>query len=289
MKKIVCFWLLTFSHLALAEGEWHALLNKSLSDWDTYISFKHKISYDGSAPKDEKGTLILPIGLNTGNSELNVFTTLEEEGQTVLRVSGEYYGAVTSKQEYQNYHLKLKVRWGDKKWEPRINKLKDGGILYHAVGEHGKEHFRSWMVSQEFQIMQGHMGDYWKQATTAIDVRAYLPEYIMNPVADESQPFIAVGEGEKVEGFVLRKENHERPHGQWNQLELITFNGKSLHIVNGHVVMVLQNSRNVLEHGTEPLIKGKLQLQSEAAEVFYKDILIREIGSLPEQYRRFFQ
>lgn len=41
--------------------------------------------------------------------------------------------------------------------------------------------------------MQGHIGDYWKQATSAIDIRAYLPEHIMNPVADESQQFIKVG------------------------------------------------------------------------------------------------
>ncbi len=39
------------------------------------------------------------------------------------------------------------------------------------------------MLSQELQIMEGHMGDYWCQVTSAMDIRAYTPEYIMKPIA----------------------------------------------------------------------------------------------------------
>ena len=83
--------------------------------------------------------------------------------------------------------------------------------------------------------MQGHLGDYWSQATSAIDIRAYLPEYIMNPVASETQPFLSVGHEQPIKGFVLRSENQELD-GQWNELELICYEGQSLHIVNGKVV-----------------------------------------------------
>ncbi|OAV67313.1 hypothetical protein Barb4_02517 [Bacteroidales bacterium Barb4] len=38
----------------------------------------------------------------------------------------------------------------------------------------------------------------------------------------------------------------------------------------------------------QPLDEGKLLLQSEAGEVFYKDIRIKEIGGIPEQYRHYF-
>ncbi|WP_281252992.1 hypothetical protein [Pseudocolwellia agarivorans] len=44
-------------------------------------------------------------------------------------------------------------------------------------------------------------------------------------MADESQSFINVETNEKIKGFVLRKENFERPIGQWNELELICFEG----------------------------------------------------------------
>jgi hypothetical protein len=289
MKFALLGLLISICFSVNAQNGWTPLLDTDLSNWDTYISFKHKDGYDGSPPKDALGNLIEPIGLNTQNEQLNVFSTTEIDDEVVVRVSGEYYGALTTKETYQNYRLKLKFRWGELKWEPRLHKLKDSGILYHAIGEHGKEHFRSWMISQEFQIMQGHIGDYWNQVTTAIDIKAYLPEYIMNPVADENQPFLPVGKGEKTKGFVLRKDNHENPHGQWNELELVTFNGKSLHIVNGHVVMVLQNSRNVIDGVSKPLIAGKIQLQSEAAELFYKDIYIKKIEALPPEFVRFFE
>jgi len=198
MQRFIVISLLVVICSACSNTQWKPLLDDDLSQWDTYLSYKHSTDYDGSIPTDSNGDVIQAIGLNKGNDKFKVFTLIEQNNQPVLRVSGEVYGAVTSKQVYQNYHLKLKVRWGDKKWTPRKNKLMDSGILYHAVGEHGKEHFRSWMLSQEFQIMQGHMGDYWSQANSAIDIRAYLPEYIMNPVADETQPFLKVGMNEPI-------------------------------------------------------------------------------------------
>ncbi|NCP64562.1 MAG: DUF1080 domain-containing protein [Paraglaciecola sp.] len=287
--RLACFYaLLSCLSLPALGAQWQSLLDPSLSQWDTYLSYKHKESYDGSMPLDENGNAIPPIGLNTGNDTYQVFTVSQEDGQPVLRVSGEIYGAVTSKESYRNYHLRLKFRWGQKKWPPRENMLRDSGILYHAIGEHGQEYYRSWMLSQEFQIMRGHIGDYWQQASSAIDIRAYPPEYIMNPVADETQPFIKVGKGEAINGFVMRKENAEKPFGQWNTLELICFEGQSLHIVNGQVVMVLKNSRYLDDGINKPLVEGKIQLQSEAAEVFYKQIEIKALASLPAQYTGLF-
>ena len=107
--------------------------------------------------------------------------------------------------------------------------------------------------------MEGHMGDYWSQANSAIDIKAFIPEYIMNPVADVSQPFIGLGRGEEIAGFCLRSANYENYPGQWNTLELICFEDKSIHIVNGHVVMVLKNSRYVEDGKSIPLTKGKIQ------------------------------
>lgn len=287
MRWISLWMLVVAPHLAASD--WQQLLDPQLSQWDTYLSYRHQPGYQGDIPKDAQGQPIAPIGLNTGNDRFKVFTVQQEQGEPVLRVSGEIYGALTSKQQYRNYHLSLQFRWGELKWPPRLQLLKDSGILYHAVGEHGKEYWRSWMLSQEFQIMQGHTGDYWSQASSAIDIRAFLPESIMNAVADERQPFLAVGAGEKNQGFVLRKDNHELPDGQWNTLELICFEGQSLHIVNGQVVMVLRNSRYRDEQGqVQPLMQGKLQLQSEAAEVFYRRIQLKSLSRLPAQYQALF-
>jgi hypothetical protein len=37
-----------------------------------------------------------------------------------------------------------------------------------------------------------------------------------------------------------------------------------------------------------PLTKGKIQLQSEASEVFYKNIQIKKLNALPKEYAEIF-
>ncbi len=277
--------VILWSCQAPSQAEWTPLLDNQLSQWERYLSYAHKPGYDGSQPTTEAGIVIEPIGANpTG---YDVFTVKTENGAPMLRVSGEYYGALTTRQTYRNYHLRLSFKWGEDIYDPRKELLKDSGILYHAQGPDGAEHWRSWKLSQELQIMQGHLGDYWNQANSAIDVRAFIPEYIMSPAADLSQDFIAVGAGQDIQGYVMRSVNHEIEN-DWNQIELISYEGQSLHIVNGHIVMALRNSRYIKDGESRPLRDGQIQIQSEAAEIFYKEIEIKEITNMPEHYREIF-
>jgi hypothetical protein len=285
-STLILFLLFVLNQDALTQDTWTDLLDINLSHWGKYLSYRHKPGYNGNIPKDEKGNLIKPIGYNT--DETQVFSVIKEDNDLVLAVSGEIYGCVFTKAEYANYHFQVSVKWGNKKYEPRLDKLKDSGILYHSIGEAGAEYWRSWMLSQEFQIMEGHMGDYWSQATSAIDIRAFLPEGKMNSIASAQQPFLSFGAGSP-EGFCMRSENRESPANEWTRLDLISFEGKSLHIVNGQVVMILKNSRYVKDGKTLPLTKGKIQLQSEAAEVFFKGIRIREITALPKEFEKYFE
>jgi hypothetical protein len=49
--------------------------------------------------------------------------------------------------------------------------------------------------------------------------------------------------------------------------------------------MVLYNSSQIDTDGKEiPLTKGKIQLQAEGAEVYFKNIRIRPLEQLPEKY-----
>jgi len=269
------------------DTKWTNLIDENLTEWDTYLSFKHKDSYDGTPPLDSTGKKIEPIGLNKPG--YNIFTTQVENGETIIRVDGEYYGCLATKKEYENYHFQLKYKWGEKKWVPRLDRMKDSGILYHSVGDFGVEHWRSWMMSQEFQIMEAHSGDFWSQATSAIDIRAYKSESGLNPMAHESQDFLKFGADADNRKYCLRGNNYESAHDEWTTLDLICFNGKSLHIVNGEVVMILQNSRYINEAGEAiPMTKGKIQLQSEAAELFFKDVKIRPLEKLSEEHLALF-
>ena len=53
--------------------------------------------------------------------------------------------------------------------------------------------------------------------------------------------------------------------------------------------MILRNSRYVQDGDKIPMIKGKIQLQSEASELFYKNIEIRNLESLPDEYAQYYE
>jgi hypothetical protein len=277
--------------LALAAGRheetWTPLLDKDLSQWETYLSYALKPGYAGEQPRDDKGNPMPPIGYNKNVN--GVFSLIEEGGQPVVRISGEIYGCLFTKREFRNYQLRLQVRWGTKKWDPRLHEPMDSGILYHSQGECGRDYWRSWMLSQEFQIMEGGFGDYWSQMTSLIDVRARKAPGATNYRYDPEAPLLSFGYGSGNSGYCQRRENHESPTGTWNSVELICFEGDSLHIVNGHAVMALSHSRYLEGAESRPLVQGKIQLQSEAAEVFYKDIRIRPIAEMPREYASYFR
>ncbi|MEO6542362.1 MAG: DUF1080 domain-containing protein [Ferruginibacter sp.] len=265
---------------------WTNLLDNKLSQWEMYLSYHHQESYNGKIPFNEHGDTINAAGYN--NNVNNVFSVIREKNEPVLKVTGEYYGCVFTKQSYKNFQLKLKVKWGTKKWEARAGKLMDAGILYYSQGPCGVDYWRSWMLSQEFQLMEGHFGDYWNIANSAIDIRAFLPEGSMSAAASLQQPFLSFGTGTALTGYCMRTADYTTPNNEWTEVELICYEGKSLHIVNGHVVMVLSNSRFYENGKYQPLIEGKIQLQSEGCEVYYKNIKIKMIDKMPEEYTRYY-
>ena len=265
---------------------WNILLDQNLSQWDNYLSYHHQASYNGHVPVNEKGDTLSALGYN--NDVHHVFSVIKISGEPVLKVTGEYYGCVSSKLSYRNFRLKLKVKFGTKKWEASMNKLMDAGILYYSTGPAGADYWRAWMLSQEFQIMEGHFGDYWNIANSAIDIRAFLPEGTMPAAAANDQPFFAVGTGTNHTGYCMRTADYSTPGNGWTGLELVCYEGKSLHIVNGHVVMVLSGSRYNENGIDKPLVEGKIQLQSEGCEVYYKDIKIKKIDEMPAEFLHYF-
>jgi hypothetical protein len=83
----------------------------------------------------------------------------------------------------------------------------------------------------------------------------------------------------------IKLEDAEKPRGEWNTLDLIGLNGDSIHIVNGKVVMRLSNAERVDGATSAPLRTGPIGLQSEGAEVFYRNVEIRPITEVPSAFR----
>ncbi|OAV75423.1 hypothetical protein Barb7_00966 [Bacteroidales bacterium Barb7] len=265
-------------------GEWKDLLDKTLSQWRIYQSYELKNGYNGGKIVDADGNAVQPIGYDRNVKD--VFTVVDEDGEPVLHITGEVYGCVFTRQDFRNYHFRMKMRWGSKKWEPRLNDALDSGLLYHSQGECGVDYWQSWMLAHEFQVCEETNGEYWTIAHSQIEVRAKKEgdTWIFDPEAEK----VRLGAGSGNSGHCLMSANAEKPMGEWNELELICYKGKSLHIVNGEVVMAISGLYYWDGNKAQSLDEGKLQLQSEAGEVFYKDIWIKEIDGIPEQYRHYF-
>lgn len=255
-------------------------------NWDVFIGSPHKtVKGLENVDPNSDGKKGKPLGLN--NDPKNVFTFKKENGESILHISGEIYGALTSKEVYENYHLKLQFKWGEKVWEPRLLRERDSGLLYHCYGPY-TTFWNVWMSSQEFQIQEGDAGDYYGLSGTLIEIPSEKKEgkkefhYTKNGTL---HPFSSVDR--KLQSHANKGFNNEKPHGEWNTLELICFEGTSYHIVNGKVVMALYNSKYKNSEGKiVPLTKGRIQIQSEAAEVFYKNIQIKSIKKLPKKFKK---
>ena len=50
--------------------------------------------------------------------------------------------------------------------------------------------------------------------------------------------------------------------------------------------MVVLNTRKEIDGKEFPLVKGKIQLQCEGAEAYYKDVQIKSIKGFPKKYKR---
>jgi Domain of Unknown Function (DUF1080) len=284
MKNFITVCVSLFAGIAGAgdsSAAWKPLLDRELSQFDVYLSYHGEqimSVIQGKAPADLK-----PLGLNPPGQK--IFTVIEQGGKPVLRISGEIYGCAVTREAFSNYHLRLETRWGDRKWVPRLDEPKDSGILYHSRGPFGVDYWKSWALSHEFQVIEQGMGEYWTQATSAIDIRA-LPKQ-GTEAAPRWNPKAPWMEFVSPNNHALAGSDQDLP-GQWNRLELVCFQDDCVHVVNGKVVMALANAHYRDGEKWVPMTGGKLQIQSEAAEVFYRDIEIRQIPAMPAEYRALF-
>lgn len=250
----------------LRSNDWVSLLDKDLSQWEVWTGIpepsvkKLPLNYQ----KNQNGENEAPMGLG---DPMKIFTVTEEDGELVLNISGQIYAGLTSKKEFANYHLTLLFKWGERKYEPRLERKRDNGLLYHCHGEHGA-FWEVWKSSLEFQIQEGDFGDLYTLASTKAKV-----------TVDEEGKWSAGSTILNPGIRTQRKIDAESSHGEWTRIDLYVIDDKSVHLTNGIVVMALTEAKS--KQG-EKLVSGQLQLQSEAAECYMKDIQIRSIKKFPK-------
>lgn len=139
--------------------------------------------------------------------------------------------------------------------------------------------------SQECQIQEGDAGDYWPVGDVTIDIPSVKTDsskwWVYSPLASTRH---YVFSNEMSERRCLKYPDNERPHGQWNTAEVITWGDSSVHIINGKVVMRLFNSRKIENGKSVPLRGGKIALQSEGAELFYRNVRVKRVSAIPKEF-----
>ncbi len=196
----------------------------------------------------------------------------------MLRVSGEQWGGIATRRAFSGYHLIVEWKWGGKTWGTRERAARDSGILVHGVGEDGA-YGGTWLESIESQIIEGGAGDFIvvggknKPKLTG-DVRMDGTQAIWKqgatPLTRQSGRFNWFGRDPGWTDTLGFRGAHdlEKPTGQWNRQEVICDGSTIANIVNGVLVNFAYDSSHT---------GGKIQLQSEGAEILFRRVELRPI------------
>lgn len=200
----------------------------------------------------------------------------------MIRISGEDWGGIATKQAYKDYRLIVEWKWGGKTWGSRSDRARDSGILVHAVGEDGA-YSKTWLESIESQIIEGGVGDFImvggknKPRMTADvvqggpgDEKEFYWKRGGKPMTRDSGRFNWWGRDPSWEDKIDFRgaKDLDKPVGQWNRQEVICDGDSITNIVNGKVAAYGYDSSHK---------QGKIQIQSEGAEIFFRRIEIRPI------------
>lgn len=239
--------------------------------------------------RDEKGNYLEPIGFD--RDPLHVFAIESVEGRSAIHVSGAGFGVMTTHDSFGNFHLRMQVKWGEKKWgyKRTTHAALDAGLLYFAQGPAGVDHL-TWPRCLEFQIQEKDFGDLFALGMTEVTGTARTVREIIHDRAvstyfydPQGTPTVFVGR-RPIGNRCRRVEDNEQPHGEWNTIDLICLGDSSVHVVNGKVVNRLQHARMPTPSGLVTLDSGQICLQTEGGEVFYRDIEIQPVTAIPPEF-----
>ena len=270
---------------AHAADDWQPLWNgRDLSDWSTWLEKPHPSSEVPGVARGADGKYTEAIGVN--RDPLKVFTVVKEDGQPAIRISGEVFGELRSRTSLENYRLRLQFKWGKAKWPPRddAETPRDSGLLYHVHAEPGAEG-RTWARSIELQIQERDVGDLYAIGSE-ISVRSTPRTSNGHEMFDyhPSGEYRVFSQVPGKQGRCIKQPDTEKPNGEWNTVELVCFGEDCIHIVNGSVVMRLREPRRIDGAKPLPVTSGPIILQSEGAELFYRNIEFMPITAIPAEF-----
>ena len=178
------------------------------------------------------------------------------------------HGLFYTKKKYSKYILRFEYKWGTRIANNFGQWQYDAGCYYHVIND------RVWPVGIEYQIRYNHLT---KRNHTGDLIRPGGADYLWFPSAD-GKTFLHPDQGGKetsVKGWLHltpETDNFNALNHEWNQCEIIVMGDQyAIHKLNGDIVNIATH----LKPG-----EGIIGLQSETAEVYYRNIQIKEFDEI---------
>lgn len=200
----------------------------------------------------------------------------------MIHISGQYWGALTTEAEYENYHLTVEFKWGKKTWGGQTKQARESGILLHGTGPDGA-HMGWAPQSIKCQIIEGGTGDLVcynskrqtdvsfavESESTKKNLLIYKPG---SPLSTITHGFVRRlgndNDWKNVTGF-HRDGDVEKPTGEWNTLECYC---------QGKRITVLLNGKQVNQAQNVTPTRGRISLQSHGAEIYFRKVELQQIA-----------
>ncbi len=260
MNRTACvlFFFLAFVSPSFADDGFIDLFNgKNFDGWQTVVESESEV--DSAAL------------FQVTDGTIHVYPNFEDG-------SVQPFGGIYTEEEFSDYHLSLEYKWGEARFSPRADAPRDAGILFNMIGK-----AKVWPTSIECQIQEGDTGDIWIVGETRTS--SYLSPPAQNYF--KRGDLVTRGAGMGAERF---------PRGAcrevqgWNHVEVIVEGDHAVFKVNGHVVNEALHMRyredDTSEWDWQPLTKGRIFLQAEGAEVFYRNIRLKPLAPDETSERR---
>jgi Domain of Unknown Function (DUF1080) len=196
-------------------------------------------------------------------------------------------GYLATNQEFANVHIRVEYKWGVKRHAPRYTPKRDNGLLYGLVGED-----KVWPTCVECQIEEGDVGDFFLiNGVRGIQAQhgAGLFGIGVNPLTGWPKPTATPGGAgasaaaqpppEPTTGRLIKDGDFELLD-QWNTVEVIWQGDRAEHIVNGRTVNLATNLQQPDPKNPGqyiPLTRGKIAIEIEYAEIWYRRIEVKAL------------
>ncbi|MCI0335880.1 MAG: DUF1080 domain-containing protein [Planctomycetes bacterium] len=211
----------------------------------------------------------------------------------MLHITGDGLGGLVTNKRYRDYHLVLEYKWGERTWYGRESAARDSGLLIHSNGIDGGYN-GTWMPSIEVQIIEGGVGDFVPVQGRDENGGPVPIAYTCNVSRDRDGEVVWNQDGPRetfrrgnlkrvnwygrdpnwtdTRGF-RGKQDRDSPLGEWTRLDVFCDGGHIETFVNG---------KKVNEAFDASPREGRLQLQSELAEIYYRRWELWPLGKGPK-------